>query len=51
MRIVHVHVHVKEAHVADFVRATEVNAAASRAEPGVVRFDLIREEGRVWISS
>jgi quinol monooxygenase YgiN len=45
MLIVHVLVHVKEAHVADFVRATEANAAASRQEPGVVRFDLIREEG------
>jgi quinol monooxygenase YgiN len=45
MLIVHVHIHVKEAHVDDFVRATEVNAAASREEPGVVRFDLIREEG------
>lgn len=45
MLIVHVHVHVKEANVADFVRATAANAAASRQEPGVVRFDLIREEG------
>ncbi len=45
MLIVHVHVHVKEGHVDDFVRATEANAAASRKEPGVVRFDLIREEG------
>ena len=45
MLIVHVHVHVKPAHVEEFVRATEANAAASREEPGVVRFDLIREEG------
>lgn len=45
MLIVHVHVHVKEGHEEDFVRATEANAAASRKEPGVVRFDLIREEG------
>jgi (4S)-4-hydroxy-5-phosphonooxypentane-2,3-dione isomerase len=45
MLIVHVQVHVKEAHVEDFVAATKLNAAASRQEPGVVRFDLIRDDG------
>jgi quinol monooxygenase YgiN len=43
--IVHVHVHVKDGHVEEFVRATKTNAEASRHEPGVVRFDLIRQEG------
>lgn len=45
MLIVHVHVHVKDGHADDFVRATRANAEASRKEPGVVRFDLIRQEG------
>lgn len=45
MLIVHVQIHVKQAHVEDFVAATKTNASASRQEPGVVRFDLIRQEG------
>lgn len=44
MVIVHVSVEVKDADVAAFVAATEVNARASLAEPGVLRFDVIREE-------
>ncbi|MBX7192253.1 MAG: antibiotic biosynthesis monooxygenase [Sandaracinaceae bacterium] len=45
MLIVQVFVHVLPDHVADFVAASEANAAESRKEPGVVRFDLLREEG------
>lgn len=45
MLIVHVHIDVVPEHVEAFVRATEINAAASREEPGVARFDLCREEG------
>ncbi|GAB4208024.1 MAG: hypothetical protein OHK0013_26100 [Sandaracinaceae bacterium] len=45
MLIVHVFVHVLPEHVDAFVAATEANARASREEPGVVRFDLLREEG------
>lgn len=45
MLIVHVFIHVAPDHVDDFVAATEKNAAASRLEPGVARFDLSREEG------
>ena len=47
MLIVHVHVVVKEDCVPAFVAATRINAAASRAEPGVLRFDLIQQEGSV----
>lgn len=45
MLIVQVFVHVVPVHVDAFVAATEANARASRQEPGVVRFDLLREEG------
>lgn len=45
MLIVHVHVRVLGEHVDAFIAATEENAQASRREPGVVRFDLLREEG------
>jgi (4S)-4-hydroxy-5-phosphonooxypentane-2,3-dione isomerase len=40
--IVHVDVHVTPAGVAEFIAATEANAAGSRREPGVLRFDIIR---------
>ena len=43
MFIVHVHVHVKPESVADFREATIQNARASVQEPGIARFDLIRE--------
>jgi quinol monooxygenase YgiN len=43
--IVQVFVHVLLEHVDAFVAATEADARASREEPGVVRFDLLREEG------
>ncbi len=45
MLIVHVQVVVKEENVPAFVEATRANAEASRREPGVVRFDLVQEEG------
>ncbi len=45
MLIVQVFVHVVPEHVDAFVVASEANAVASRLEPGVVRFDLLREEG------
>lgn len=45
MLIVHVHVKVKPEHVDAFVAATTANAKASLEEPGVLRFDVIREEG------
>jgi quinol monooxygenase YgiN len=45
MLIVQVFVHVVPEHLDAFVAASEANAAASREEPGVVRFDLLREEG------
>lgn len=45
MLIVHVHVKVKPEHVDAFVAATRANAAASLEEPGILRFDVVREEG------
>jgi (4S)-4-hydroxy-5-phosphonooxypentane-2,3-dione isomerase len=42
MLIVHVHAHVKAEAVDAFRSATLENAAASLAEPGVVRFDVIQ---------
>lgn len=44
MIIVHVFVHVKPDDVAAFEAATRENARHSIAEPGVVRFDLVRQE-------
>ncbi len=41
--IVHVHVHVKAEGVEAFRAASLANAAGSRREPGVVRFDLIQD--------
>ena len=45
MLVVHVHVKVKPEHVAAFVAATEENARASLEEPGILRFDVVREQG------
>lgn len=45
MLIVHVHVKVKPEHVDAFVAATKANAAASLEEPGILRFDVVREAG------
>lgn len=43
MIIVHVQVRVKPESVADFIRATLVNARNSVREPGVVRFDVAQQ--------
>lgn len=44
MLVVHVHVQVAPGHVDRFLAATLANAQASLTEPGVVRFDVIRDE-------
>jgi quinol monooxygenase YgiN len=44
MLIVHVYVHVKPASVEEFSRATVENARASVQEPGVARFDVVRQQ-------
>lgn len=43
MHILLVHVHVKPGEIEAFRRATLENAAASRLEPGVARFDVIQQ--------
>jgi quinol monooxygenase YgiN len=43
MLVVHVHVHVKEECVDAFIAATQANSAASLAEPGIARFDVIQQ--------
>ena len=45
MFIVHVFVHVKADQVEAFKAATTENALNSIREPGVVRFDVIQEQG------
>jgi autoinducer 2-degrading protein len=44
MHVVHVHVRVRPERVEDFLSATLVNARASLAEPGVLRFDVIQDQ-------
>ena len=44
MLAVHVHARVRPGRVADFLAATQVNAQASLAEPGVLRFDVIQDQ-------
>jgi len=44
MLVVHVHVRVRPERVADFLAATVVNARASLAEPGVLRFDVLQDD-------
>lgn len=44
MLIVHVHIHVKSEAAEDFAAATIENARASLQEPGILRFDLIRQQ-------
>jgi quinol monooxygenase YgiN len=44
MLIVFVHVHVKSGMADAFVEATRKNAQASLGEPGVLRFDVVREQ-------
>ena len=43
MYIVHVSIHVKPDKVAEFEAATLENAKQSLKEPGIARFDLIRQ--------
>ena len=42
MRVVHVDVAVVPDQVEEFLDATRLNAAASRQEPGVLRFDVVQ---------
>ena len=44
MHIVHVFVHVKPGCEAAFETATLANAQASLTEPGVARFDVVRQQ-------
>jgi (4S)-4-hydroxy-5-phosphonooxypentane-2,3-dione isomerase len=44
MLVVHVHVRVRPECAEDFLAATLVNARASLAEPGVLRFDVISDQ-------
>ncbi len=44
MLVVHVHVRVRPGQVEDFLAATLVNARASLAEPGVLRFDVLQDQ-------
>src|SRR5437016_5978423 len=44
MLIVHVHVRVRPDDVPAFLDATLANARASVEEPGVLRFDVVRDE-------
>ena len=44
MTVVHVFVHVKPDAVDAFTAATQENARHSVREPGVVRFDVVRQE-------
>lgn len=41
--IVHVDIAVKPGQTEHFLAASEANAVASRAEPGVVRFDVLAD--------
>lgn len=44
MYIVHVFIHVKPGQEAAFEAATLANAQASLCEPGVARFDVVRQQ-------
>ena len=39
-----VHIKVSKDKVEDFIAATRANAALSRKEPGITRFELLQEE-------
>ncbi len=45
MLVVHVHCHVKPESVEGFRRASLANARASIQEPGILRFDVLEQEG------
>jgi len=44
MLVVHVHARIRPERIGDFLAATVVNARASLAEPGVLRFDVVQDE-------
>jgi (4S)-4-hydroxy-5-phosphonooxypentane-2,3-dione isomerase len=44
MLVVHVHARIRPGQVGDFLAATLVNAQASLAEPGVLRFDVLQDQ-------
>ena len=44
MLVVHVHVRVKPEDIDAFIEKTLTNARASVEEPGVLRFDVIRDD-------
>ena len=44
MLVVHVHVRIRPQRIGDFLAATVINARASLAEPGVLRFDIIQDQ-------
>lgn len=46
MYIVHVFVQVKPEFIEQFKTETLINAKASLEEPGITRFDVLREEGK-----
>ena len=43
MLVVHVNVRIRPERIGDFLAATVINARASLAEPGVLRFDIIQD--------
>jgi (4S)-4-hydroxy-5-phosphonooxypentane-2,3-dione isomerase len=45
MLVTIVSVHVKEAHINDFIQATIANHQASVREPGNLRFDVLQQAG------
>jgi (4S)-4-hydroxy-5-phosphonooxypentane-2,3-dione isomerase len=44
MLVVHVHVRIRPGRAEDFLAATLANARASLGEPGVLRFDVLRDQ-------
>ena len=42
MQVTFVHIHVKPAHIDDFIAATRLNHEASTKEPGNLRFDVLQ---------
>ena len=44
MLVVHVNVRIRPERIGDFLAATVINARASLAEPGVLRFDIIQDQ-------
>jgi autoinducer 2-degrading protein len=44
MLVVHVHCRIRPERTGDFLAATVINARASLAEPGVLRFDVIQDQ-------